>query len=192
MGMDVPVNTFLKVLDSADTSVGGGSASAIAGAMAAALVAMVARLSIGREGMREEAFYRDILDEAERLSGELSRGALDDEQAFAAVRAAYRLPKDTAAEKAQRREVIQEAMLQATRVPLCNAERCQRVFAQCVALGGCSNRSAAADLECARHLARAGVLSAVANVFANVPAIRDETVTAELKARAQVLRTAVG
>ena len=97
--MDEPLKTFLKVLDSENTSVGGGSASAMAGAMAAALVAMVARLSVGKDGMREDAFYNAILGEAEVLSSELYNGALDDEKAFAAIRTAYRLPKDTTSEK---------------------------------------------------------------------------------------------
>ena len=145
--MDEPLKTFLKVLDSENTSVGGGSASAMAGAMAAALVAMVARLSVGKDSMREDAFYRAIWGEAEVLSSELYSGALDDEKAFAAIRAAYRLPKDTTSEKTERRAALQKAMLQAARVPLHNAERCRRVLGLCAELETCSNPNAVSDLE---------------------------------------------
>jgi len=182
--MDENVGTFLRTLDPIDTSTGGGAASAIAGAMGAALVAMVARLSIGKEGMLEESFYQGVSSEAEDLASKLFRGGREDELAFACIRAAYRLPKDSEEQKTERREAIQVAMIQAARVPLSNAERCGRVLDLCTQLQGCSNPNASSDLECAGHLARAGVLGCVANVLINVPSIKDETTSAELVARA--------
>lgn len=182
--MDESVGTFLKTLDPADTSTGGGAASAIAGAMGAALVAMVARLSIGKDGMLEESFYQSVSSEAEDLARRLFRGGHEDELAFARIRAAYSLPKNSEEQKTERRQAIQLAMVQAARVPLSNGERCGRVLDLCSQLQGCSNPNAASDLECAGHLARAGVLGCVANVLINVPPIKDETTSAELVARA--------
>lgn len=57
--MDENIQAFLKVLDPADNSTGGGTASAIVGAMAAALAGMVARLSIGKDGMELDEFYQE-------------------------------------------------------------------------------------------------------------------------------------
>ena len=182
--MDESVGTFLKILDPTDMSTGGGAASAIAGAMGAALVAMVARLSVGKEGMLEESFYQSVSSEAEDLARGLFRGGREDERAFAGIRAAYRLPKNSEDEITERRQAIQAAMIQAARVPLSNGERCGRVLVLCSQLHGCSNPTAASDLECAVHLARAGVLGCVANVLINVPSIQDETTSAELVARA--------
>ena len=93
------ITAFLKVLDPADNTTGGGAASALAGAMAGALVAMVARLSMGREGMEAPPFYEQIAAEAESLSGLLLAGGEEDSRAFEAVRAAFRLPKGTGEER---------------------------------------------------------------------------------------------
>src|SRR5512139_2948095 len=116
--LDEPLAAFLKVLDPEDNSTGGGTASAVAGAMAAALVSMVARLSLGRPGMESESFYHEISKEAEELSRRLYQGGAADSQAFEAIRAAYRLPKSAPAEKEERLNAIQEAIREAARIPL--------------------------------------------------------------------------
>ncbi len=186
--MDKNIEAFLRVLDPADNSTGGGTASAIAGAMAAALVAMVARLSMGKEAMEADGYYREVSSQAEALSSELFTGGREDSEAFDAVRAAYKLPKDTSEQKAERSQSIQQAMIHAARVPLANADRCRRVLELCAQLRGRSNPNAASDLACAGHLARAGLLGCVANVEINVSAIKDRGLAAELSERAQALR----
>ncbi|TKJ29453.1 MAG: formiminotransferase-cyclodeaminase [Chloroflexi bacterium B3_Chlor] len=186
--MDENVEAFLRLLDPADNSTGGGAASAVAGGMAAALVAMVARLSIGKEGLEAKSFYRELSAEAEALSGELLDGGREDSDAFMAVRSAYRLAKDTNEEKSARREAIQHAMLQAARVPLANMERCWRVLELAMQLQGRSNPNAASDLECALHLARAGLLGCADNVEINLPAIKDQEAAGELAERARSLK----
>jgi formiminotetrahydrofolate cyclodeaminase len=186
--MNENIEAFLRVLDPVDNSTGGGTASALAGAMAAALVAMVARLSIGKEGLEAEAFYRELGAEAQVLSDELLNGGREDSRAFMAVRAAYRLPKQTDDQKIARRQAIQRAMIQATRVPLANMERCWRVLELGLQLRGRSNPNAASDLECALHLARAGLLGCADNVKINLPGIKDQQVAAELAERARSLK----
>ena len=186
--MDENVEAFLRLLDPADNSTGGGTASAVAGAMAAALVAMVARLSIGKEGLEAKSFYRELSAEAEALSGELLDGGREDSDAFMAVRSAYRLAKDTDEEKSARREAIQRAVLQAARVPLANMERCWRVLELAMQLQGRSNPNVASDLECALHLARAGLLGCADNVEINLPAIKDRQAAGELAEQARSLK----
>jgi formiminotetrahydrofolate cyclodeaminase len=186
--MNENIEAFLRVLDPVDNSTGGGTASALAGAMAAALVAMVARLSIGKEGLEAEAFYRELGAEAQVLSDELLDGGREDSQAFMDVRAAYKLPKQTDEQKTARRQAIQRAMIQATRVPLANMERCWRVLELGLQLRGRSNPNAASDLECALHLARAGLLGCADNVKINLPGIKDQQVAAELAERARSLK----
>ena len=186
--MDENVEAFLRLLDPADNSTGGGTASAVAGAMAAALVAMVARLSIGKEGLEAKSFYLGLSAEAEALSGELLDGGREDSDAFMAVLSAYRLAKDTDEEKSARREAIQRAVLQAARVPLANMERCWRVLELAMQLQGRSNLNAASDLECALHLARAGLLGCADNVEINLPAIKDLQATGELAEQARSLK----
>lgn len=182
--MDENIAAFLKVLDPSDDATGGGTASAIAGAMAAALVGMVARLSIGKEGMEEERFYRALGEEAEALARQLFDGGREDSQAFDAVRAAYHLPKDSDEAKAERRRVIREALVEAARVPLGNAEHCWRALELAHHLEGRSNPHAASDLECAVYLAHAGLMGCLANVKINLESIEDQEAAQGLGERA--------
>jgi formiminotetrahydrofolate cyclodeaminase len=186
--MDENIAAFLKVLDPSDNSTGGGTASAVAGAMAGALVAMVARLSLGKEGMESESFYRELGASAETLSTELFNGGHEDSQAFESVRRAFRLPKDSDEEKSVRREAIQAAWIHAARVPLANAQRCRQVLELGAQLRDRSNPNAASDLACAMYLARAGMFGCLENVEINLPAIKDTQVAAELTERVSALR----
>ncbi|HUW11743.1 MAG TPA: cyclodeaminase/cyclohydrolase family protein [Anaerolineae bacterium] len=189
--MDENIAAFLKVLDPQDNSTGGGTASAVAGAMAGALVAMVARLSIGKPGMEPEPFHSDLAAAAQALSAKLLAGGREDSEAFEAVRAAYGMPKATDEEKAVRSRAVQCAWLEATRVPLRNADLCASVLGLAALLEGRSNASAASDLECATYLARAGLLGCIANVEINLSTIKDEDVAARLAERAYELRALV-
>ena len=186
--MNENIQAFLKVLDPEDNSTGGGTASAVAGSMAASLAAMVARLSIGKEGMQSEDFYNDSISKAEGLHTSLFDGGRIDSQAFEAVRGAFRLPKATDEEKGARRAAIQAAWVHAAEVPLSNAESCARVIKLALHLQGRSNPNAASDLECAFHLALAGLKGCMANVEINLPAIKNEAVVAALNERMQALK----
>ena len=185
--MDENLAAFLKVLDPVDNSTGGGTAAAVAGAMAAALVGMVARLSMGREEMAEKPFYEQIAAEAEDLSKELFRGGWEDSEAFKAVMTSFKMPKETDEQRARRREAIDAAMVKAALIPLANAERCQTVLDLKKKLAGLFSPNAASDLTCAEHLANAGLLGCLANVQINLPSTKDKTQADEIAERAKGL-----
>jgi formiminotetrahydrofolate cyclodeaminase len=178
--MNPNVASFLKVLDPNDNSTGGGTASAVAGAMAAALVAMVARLSIGREGSQAASFYKTLISEAERLATELFTGSRKDSEAFAHVMASFKMPKETEEQQPVRRRAIDEAMLKATRTPLINAENCRNVLVLKQKLEGNMNPNTASDLECAGHIAKAGLLGCLANVKINLPSLKNKSQAADI------------
>jgi len=178
--MNANVESVLRVLDPADNSTGGGTASAVAGAMAAALVGMVARLSVGKKRADGESFFSVTSAEAERLSDTLFGGGHEDGQAYYAVSAACALPKHTEEQGVERQQAMQRALLHAAWVALTNAEGCRRVLELCALLDGRSNPNAASDLECARLLAHAGLLGCLANVEINLSSITDEDVKTEL------------
>ena len=166
---------FLRVLDPLDNSTGGGTASAVAGAMAAALVAMVARLSVGSNAARAGA----CLPGDRRGGRRVARRAPGGRRGGCAVirRGHGRLPPAQGAADARRtarRAAIQAATVHATRVPLRNAERCAAVLALAARLEGRSNPRALSDLQSAGYLARAGLLGCLANVDINLPGIKDE------------------
>ena len=186
------LDAFLKVIDPEDDQTGGGTASAVAGAMAAGLAGMVARLSIGREGMEPEEHYREIDAEAQVLTASLMRGGHEDADAFGAVMRAFKLPKGTDEEKAARSSAIQDGMIGAAKVPLANAERCARVLELVARLEGRSNRNAASDLAVGGALAGTALEGCLANVEINVASIKDPETSEALLARVGELRAALG
>jgi glutamate formiminotransferase/formiminotetrahydrofolate cyclodeaminase len=113
------LRTFVQELSSGSATPGGGSAAALCGAMGAALSAMVARLTGGREEFRD-AWER--MEEIKQGSGELAERFLalvqEDTDAYQDVMTALRLPKETNDEKKMRHEALQTALKKASSVPL--------------------------------------------------------------------------
>jgi formiminotetrahydrofolate cyclodeaminase len=189
--MEANIKSFLRVLDPSDNSTGGGTASAVAGAMAAALTAMVARLSVGKPGLEPEPYYQAIGAEAESLSRSLFQGGREDSEAFDAVRAALRLPKASDRDRAARQAALAAAMLRAAEVPLSNARGCRRVVELSRMLKERSNPNAASDLECALLLALAGLDGCLANVAINLPSLKDADQVNRIKSQAEELAQSV-
>lgn len=185
---ETQVAAFLRVLDAADATTGGGTASAFAGSMAAGLIGMVARLSLGPGAAESAAFYQQIIQAGAELTAALLSGADEDARSFDGVMAAYRLPKSTNEERQVRSVAIQAALTHATRIPLRNAEYCAEVLALVARLQGCANPRTLSDLQSAGYLALAGLQGCLANVDINLPGIKDSAVAEEIRACARRLR----
>ena len=168
--------SFLDSLAAGTAVPGSGSAAAYAGAMAAALVTMVARLTIGKKKYAEvEAQMIEILNQAERLRAELTAAVDEDSAAFESVMAAFKLPKDTSGKEAVRNQAIEEATKHAAQVPLKTAQKAVTVMAlaeRAVALG---NLNAITDAAAGAVMARAALTAAGYNVRVNVASLRDST-----------------
>ena len=177
-----------KILDSRNTTVGGGAASAVAGAMAAGLVGMVARLSLGKDYGLPDERYLTLAEELDGLVRELTQGAQDDERAFLGIKDAFALPKGTEAEKAQRRAAVEAAAVGAATVPLQNGHRAARVLEICAELDGRSNPAAASDIAAGVMLARMAVTDCALNVDANLPLIKTPGTHQDLEDRARALK----
>lgn len=182
------VDVLNKILDTRDFTVGGGSASALAGAMAAGLIGMVARLSTKKDYGLSEKGYLFIADRAEEISKKLLEGSVKDTESFKKITEAYALPKDTEEEKRVRSLAIQNAAIGAANVPLENGMLCKEVFNSWVLLEGKSNPNAGSDLEEARLLIHAGILGCVLNIEANLPLIKDESIKENFRKEIEVLK----
>ena len=187
--MDQNIKAFLRVLDASDNSTGGGTASSVAGAMAAGLTAMVARLSMGKKDLAPPEHYEKIASKAEKIVGRLFDGAREDAAAFDRVSSAYKLPKETDDDKASRSMEIQKAIVHAAEVPLSNAGYCKTVLDLCRQLEERFNTNATSDLECACYLAKAGLKGCLANVRINLAYIKDEAVCREIKLKMELMMT---
>lgn len=178
------------ILDSRDATAGGGSASALAGAMAAGMAGMVARLSVGKEyGLADEQ-YLEIAEQADRLAADLCSGCSKDREAYLLIKDAYGLPKQTPEEKAVRSKAIRQAGIEAARVPMENAEKCAGVGRLCKLLSGKSNPNAASDLKAAEMLSATGLEGCILNIEVNLSLIKDEEVKAGFEKKARELRKA--
>ena len=184
-----------KIRESTDFTVGGGSASALAGSMAAGLAGMAVRLSFGKEWGLSDGEYERIAEELDRLCSELALGAIEDCEAFLGIKKAYALPKETEEDKQARRIAVEKAAVKAAEVPLANAGRSFRVAEICGSLLGKFNPAAASDMEIGRMLAADGALGCALNIDANLPLIKTpeersrlEKASEELKERLKKLR----
>ena len=150
---------------------GGGSAAALAGTLAAALVAMVARLTVGKKAYAAvDAQARAILAEAEQLRGELRRLVDEDAAAYEGVSRAYKIPKDDAG----RAQAIDEALLAAARPPADVVKRGRRLLALAQTIEQIGNKNAVSDARVAGMLARTAIDGATENVNANLAEMSDQ------------------
>ena len=153
---------------------GGGSAAAFAGAMAASLVAMVARLTVGKKTYADvEARMQAIVMEADRLRSILQAGVEEDARAFDDVMEALRLPKKTEAQVAERQAQVEQATHRAAEVPLRTAEAAARVLELAAEAARLGNVNALSDSASAALLAVACFQAASLNVRVNAHSVAD-------------------
>ncbi len=175
MFKDQSIQAFLDQLASSSATPSGGSAAALIGAMGAALVSMVANLTVGKPKYQAvEAQMRTLLARAEALRARLTTAAEDDIAAFNQVMAAYRLPHDTEEEKAQRHLAIQTALKVATQTPLNCARLCAEVIELCRWVAEQGNFNLITDAGVGLLAAQAALRSCALNLTANLNAIQDQ------------------
>jgi glutamate formiminotransferase / formiminotetrahydrofolate cyclodeaminase len=160
---------FVGSVASAAPTPGGGSVVAHAGALAAALAQMVAGLTVGRKKYAAvDGEMRTIAQRAAALGTQLSALAARDAEAYAAVSAAYKLPKEGDAALAARERAIDEALVGAAEVPLETARACALVAELAASVATLGNTNAVSDAGVAALLAEAACRGAAYNVRINV------------------------
>ena len=179
------LSDFTDRLASGDPVPGGGSASAIAGALGAGLLSMVARLSLDRP--RYEAYratHERALAAGDRARRRLLTLADEDATAYAAFGDARKMARDTADEQQEREDATRVAARAASEVPMAVVRECEVLLDEVAAMAGRSNLNAASDLQVAARLAGAAAHGAGANVLINLPMVGDDSyaggLTAEL------------
>jgi glutamate formiminotransferase/formiminotetrahydrofolate cyclodeaminase len=179
---------FLADLAAGTPTPGGGSAAAYAGAMAAALVAMVARVTAGKKKYADvENEMLSAAEQADQLKTALYEAVARDAASFEGVMAAFRLSKDTEDQVLTRGQAIQQATLHAAEVPLEVAERAATVLnlARFVAEHG--NINAVSDAGAAAALARSSLSGAAMNVRINLSGLEDDKQIARFQSRLETL-----
>jgi glutamate formiminotransferase/formiminotetrahydrofolate cyclodeaminase len=194
-----PSTTFIDEVAAATAAPGGGSAAAHTAALGAALVEMVAGLTLGKKKYADaEAAMQAIRLQAAKLRQELTQAVDDDAAAFEAVMGTFKLPKDTDEQQKARHAALQLATMNAARVPLHtvgNALKVMDLAARCARDG---NINAISDAMSAATLARAAVTAAGYNVRINVNSLEDPSTgqnmldeLVELERRAREIEEAI-
>ncbi len=181
MLIDLTVKDFLDKVAGSDPVPGGGSIAALNGAIAAALAAMVAGLTLGKKGYEEQG---ELMERIKELALQSQVGFVTDvdrdSEAYNQVFACFKMPKATDEEKKHRSEAIQEATKYAALVPMQvarNAYQLMEIIADVVRLG---NKNAITDACVAMMSARTAVIAALLNVRINLGSIKDKEMVAQL------------
>jgi formiminotetrahydrofolate cyclodeaminase len=173
---DTAIEPFLDALASSAATPGGGSAAAILGGMGAALVSMVCNLTIGKKKYADvEDDMKDVLTKAEDLRHRLTGMIQEDVKAFDMVMGAYGMPKETDADKAARNAAIQDALKQATEVPIRCCQLAREVIDLALMASQKGNLNVISDAGVGVLSAYAALRSAALNVYINAKMISDKS-----------------
>jgi len=186
--VEMTVSEFADVMASDAPAPGGGSASALNGAIGAGLAAMVCALTVGKKKYAEhEALAAEAEKKAVALKDRFIKIIDTDTEAFNAVSAVVSMPKDTDEDKAARKAAMQAALKVCTISPFEMMELACEALEVVTALVGKSNASAASDLGCAALNHRSAIQGAWLNVCINVGGIQDEAFAKEYREKGEAL-----
>ena len=186
--LDTTCEKFLEELASKQPTPGGGAASALCGATAAALTAMLGNLTAGKAGSEaNDKMALEIIIAADKLRLELAQLADDDAAVFNKFMEAYKMPKATDTEKAMRTAAIGQAAIAAAEVPMQIANKSLEVLKLARKLIVFGNPNAISDGTVSALMARAALRSALYNVKINLGLIKDDEYVAAARAKMQQL-----
>jgi glutamate formiminotransferase/formiminotetrahydrofolate cyclodeaminase len=183
---------FLDAVAAPTAAPGGGSVSALAGALSASLGQMVAGLS--RKKKSQAAFVEqlsDALAEFEKASRFFAEAIDRDAASFDAVMAAYKLPKDSSDQEKAREQAIQKALEHAAEVPLEVARRAAQMYEELGQLEAMASPSMMSDIRVGRLMAGSAVRGALENVAINLESITDANFAAKLRPECEKLAARV-
>jgi formiminotetrahydrofolate cyclodeaminase len=174
MYLDKPLQYYLDELASAKATPGGGSASALSGAMGAALASMVARLTLGKAGyagVQQE--IEALLQQSEKLRERFQQLMQEDIDAYGRLAAAYKLPRSTPEESSTRGKSIQAQLVEAALVPLEMVECASRLLKCCSRIAQIGNTNLRSDVATGALLASSAGAGAAWMVRVNLRAMKD-------------------
>lgn len=182
------IKTFLDELSSKAPVPGGGGASALVGALSGALTHMVASLTVGKPKYAAvETDMQQLLSQSESITNRFLALMDEDAAAFEPLAQAYRLPKETEEQKAEKTRIMEEALRSAVQPPLQIMETCADVVPLIALCAEKGSVVAVSDAGVAAALCRAALEGASLNVFINTQTMQDRAYAEKLNARAREL-----
>lgn len=183
---DRVVGEWIDVLASKAPVPGGGGASALGGALGAALGQMVANLTVGKKRYADaEEEVKKSLAALRGLQEELLELADRDAWVFAPLAEAYGMPSETPGQKEEKARVMEERLLAASLVPMEMMEKALKLLDILEFLGEKGSRMAVSDVGVAVQFARTALTGAVMNVYINTKAMKNQEKARELNEKAR-------
>ncbi len=186
--VDVPVLRFVDELSSESPAPGGGSASALSGALSAALCSMVANLTFGRkETRRYNPLMEEAASEAQKLKTKFTELVDRDTDAFNAYMAATRMPRKTEEDVHARDMAVTAAAHQTTLVPFETLELIPAVLVLAETVARKGNVNAVSDAAVAAIQAEAAAEGAWMNVLVNLPMVNDPPFAEDIRNKSKAI-----
>jgi glutamate formiminotransferase len=190
--LGLTVADFTNIVAQTRPAPGGGSVAALAGALAASLGEMVTGFSLSKKELEQfRAPLQALMGKFRTAHLFLQAAVQTDNDAYAAVEAAMKLPKASEEEKRRRQESMQLAMKAAALVPMEAAEAAAELLKLFQQLDPISNQNLKSDLQTGIAMAHAAVRGALANVSINLKSIKDASLAADLRLRMQSVEALV-
>lgn len=175
MLLEQKTTDFLEQLSSSAPIPGGGGASAAVGAFASALGLMVTNLTVGKKKYADvEEEILEIREKLEQKKQDLVRMVDEDAEAFEPLAKAYRMPKETEEEQAEKEKVMEAALKNAAEAPLCIMKTIVDTMEMIQVLGEKGSRLAVSDAGVAILFAQAALEGASLNIFYNTKMMKDQ------------------
>lgn len=188
MMLEKKTTEFLEALSSKEPVPGGGGASAAVGAFAGALGMMVANLTIGKKRYADvEEEIKASLIKLKGLQEELVRLTDADAKAFEPLSKAYGLPRETKEQQEKKEAVMEEALYEASVVPMEIMETIRKVMEELEVLGEKGSRIAVSDVGVGILFAQAALEGASLNIFINTKLMKNRERAKEMNSRAEAM-----
>jgi formiminotetrahydrofolate cyclodeaminase len=189
MYLDGTIRSYAEAASSGRPTPGGGSVAALAGALGMTMSCMAANFTVGKKKFKAvEPEVQQLLAACLRARDELLRLMDADTQAYAAVSAAYAMPKETPAQAAARTEMIQKALVTAMDAPLQVVRACRGALEPIARLAEIANPNLISDVGVATILAEAALRAAKLNVEINLQGMEDKALSSAT--RGEIVRAA--
>ena len=191
MNLEKSLQNYFDELASNSPTPGGGNVSALCGALSASLGAMVCGLTIGKKKYAEvEAEMVELKGKLETAQKEFFELGQKDNNAFDLVMDAFKLPKETDEQKAERSKKIEEATIGAGMVPAAVVKKCHEILPWIKTVVEKGNKNSLSDAGVAAKLISTAAYGAYLNVLINCSSLMSNPVAAELlKTSEELLNT---
>lgn len=169
------IKEFADVLSTSAPVPGGGGASAYVGVLGMALGSMVGNLTLGKKKYADvQEDIQDLLEKSEDIRNKLQKLINKDAEVFYPLSQAYGLPSSTEEEKAEKDKVLQQALIEASMVPLEIAENALEALKLHEEYAKKGTRIAISDVGVGVAFCEAAIKGAKLNVLINTKIMKDK------------------